>query len=148
MLNKINSENFEREKLDPIAALIELYTNRPEEYIALSLAFCAHCYDFGYNNYRCYIANKRTPLTKTQKRILKPYTEPEEDSAKYIFDADKVCALLKEIKKTIPSSQADSLEKALMIFEKYTADVRFIRKCNEGYLAIREEIAGHSGESG
>ena len=52
-----NYESKERE-LDELERLIHLYSNKQEYYIALSLAFSAHCYDFGYRNFQHYMKNK------------------------------------------------------------------------------------------
>jgi len=135
-----NYESQERE-LDELEKLIHLYSDKQEYYIALSLAFSAHCFDFGDSNFQHYITNKLTPLTESQKKLFQCYLITEEEKGvNFLFDVNEIVCTLKEIKNINMTSVVALLDKTLEIFDKYMTDIRFIKNCNKHYLAIKEEI--------
>lgn len=135
-----NYESTERE-LDELERLIHLYSNKQEYYIALSLAFSAHCYDFGYRNFQHYMKNKLTPLTASQQKLFQSYLAAEDDKgAKFLFDINEIVLTLKEIINIHRTNAAALLKQSIAILTKYSMDARFINNCNKHYLAIKEEM--------
>jgi len=133
-------ESKERE-LDELEGLIQLYSDKQDFYIALSLAFSVHCYDFGYSNYQHFVANKLTPLSEIQKRYFRKYSAPDEgEITEFLFDVNRIIVALKEIKNMNPSSVA-VLNETLVILKKYSSDLRFVKNCNKDYLEIKKEFS-------
>ncbi|MCF7955307.1 MAG: hypothetical protein K9M75_05860 [Phycisphaerae bacterium] len=128
-------------ELDQLDGLIENSSNNQDHHIALSLAFSALCYDFGYRNYQHYVTIKKTPLTEVAKKHCQEYLPIDKNElVEFSFDVDEKVVLLGEIKKTTSSCQAILLEKAINIFKEYYNDKCFIKSCNKDYLATILEI--------
>ena len=64
----------------------------------------------------------------------------EEEVSELLFEIEELILLLDEIKQTTSSDYKILIEDAIDIFKRYSIDKRFVRFCNEGYLAIKADV--------